>query len=150
MGIFVNLILKRPWLVVSVYGVLAGVGAIAAGLWLDLKTDTNTLVSKSREYNQRYHRYLEAFGDQEYMYVVIEVDDLATAMKVADAIADGVEPLIEQGYVKECVHRLSIESLRRGALLYLPQSDLESLASFVERNGDALRAEVDRAYLAAR
>ena len=139
MNFLAHLIVNRPWAVVIGYGVLAGLGAISALLWLTLNTDTNALVSPTEEYNQRYHRYLEAFGDQDYMYVVVEVENLETAMKVADAVAVGVAPLVDSGVLTECIHRVEIGRMLNGALLHLPSLALDRLTTQVRENLDTLR-----------
>ena len=143
-----RLVLNHPWTVIGLYTVLAVVGALTASRWLGLQTAENALVSNELEYNQRYHRFLEAFGDQEYVYVVVEVDDLPTAMRVADAVATEIEPLREAGFVRECISRLATSSLQRDGLMFVPGPDLERLASYVEKNAGTITSLLDLDSLA--
>ena len=91
-------VLSYPRAILVVYLVCAGGSALSAFFWLDLNTAQNALVSNDLPYNQRYHEYREEFGDQEQVYLVVEITDLPTAQRVADEIAEALEPLQRRKY----------------------------------------------------
>ena len=58
------------WIVISAV-VLAGGSAAYAWFKLSFLTDRNALVDPDADFNKLYLRFNKAFGDQEYMLVVI-------------------------------------------------------------------------------
>ncbi|MBN1441758.1 MAG: MMPL family transporter [Planctomycetes bacterium] len=140
-------VVRFPRSVVLVFAVLS-----IASIWvtvdrLEFKTDQNDLVSADLEYNRRYLRFLEEFGDLEFIYVVIEVEgDPDRARAVADAVAGELEKLTRPGpqgrepFVEWYFHRIPPEELKRG-LLQLEDADaLEARLSLLGAAGEHLPA----------
>ncbi|MGQ9588975.1 MAG: MMPL family transporter [Planctomycetota bacterium] len=86
-----GLVVARPgWIA------LAYLFAVAASVWvaatrLQLKTDQNDLVSADLPYNRRYLKYIDTFGDLEYLYVVIVLDEYERGGRPLEAGPEGPE-----------------------------------------------------------
>lgn len=136
-----NAILRFPRAILAIaLGVTAG-SVYLATTHLPLHTDQDDLVSESLEYHHRYKTYLREFGDQEYLYLVVEVgNDLPRAKVfirhfVAQLAAGGGE-----NHFREVLYRLENPAIERSFLLYLSQAQLESVAAFVSQPALAPRA----------
>lgn len=133
-----RLILTHPWWVVTVCGALSLVSIVYAGLRLQMKTDQNDLVSADLDYNRRYLRFLEEFGDLEFLYVVILVNgDTERAMRVSDAVAEEVSKLTD--HVEAVFHRVPPESFGRSGLLLASRESIVQLRDAVLSNAARIR-----------
>ncbi len=134
-----SLIVGYPWWIVCVFLALAAASSIYAALRLELKTDQNDLVSADLPYNQRFQKYLEEFGDLEFLFVVIQVEkNPQRAMEVADAVAAELSKLDE--HVESFLHRVPASSFGDSALLLAPKESVDGIAESIENNAAALRA----------
>lgn len=116
-------------MIVALFGVLSLASIVLSLAFLEVRTDQNELVSTDQEYHRRYLNFLDEFGDQEFLYVVIDVDDNPErAAAIADDVASEIEALRE--HVKEVHHRVSPEAFGDQFLL-LPQYDIEMLRGLV-------------------
>ena len=78
---------RRPWLVVIVAAVLAGLCAIYAATTLRLNANLDDLIAPDRPYMQDYRRFLQEFGDLEYIIIAIDASkDRPRAEAAADAL----------------------------------------------------------------
>lgn len=126
-------VLRWPWWIITGFLALAVLSIAWATLKLELRADTNDLISTDLPYNRRYLKFLEDFGDLEFLYVVIAVDgDPQHAMQVADAIASELSGLKE--YTQDVLHRIPPESFGDGVLLQFPKEKLKNLSQSVQRS----------------
>lgn len=104
---------------------------------LDLNTDQDDLVSEEMEYHKRYKDYLDEFGDLEYLYIVIEVqDNLVQAKKFAKDVSEKLSKLED---IKEVTYKISNPVLEKSFLLYLTKQQLEQLSSFLSKGDTSLK-----------
>lgn len=128
----------RTWIAVAT--VLAVGGGILAALELEMETDQNELVSNDLAYNQRYLEYLDEFGDQEHLFVVIRTTEMDRGRQIARDVAGEMEPLIREGLVEECIVRIDSSGLEGEALLLLEERLLGELVRQLEPGSEKLRA----------
>src|SRR5687767_12492899 len=78
---------RRPWPVLA--ACLAGVAAAAwvAATRLEYHTQRNDLLAAEKDCQRRWQRYLDAFGDDDDVVVVIRGDDRGRMKAAADAVA---------------------------------------------------------------
>ncbi len=129
----------RPRTIVAGYLVVATISAIAALTCLELKTDTNEMVSSDQKYAQLYQQFIEEFGDLEHLYVVVRADkDPVTAARAADRIAERLIALAP--HVQGVFHRVPPEIFATDFLM-LPQyryDDIRDLAETIQQQQMAL------------
>jgi hopanoid biosynthesis associated RND transporter like protein HpnN len=120
---------KRPWVVITIAVVLTAISAIYAATSLQLNADLDKLVSEKLDYHRRYLDFLDEFGDQEYLYVVVEIgNDLPKAKQFLTDLAGKLEKI---GDVKEVTYKIENPAMERGFLLYLPMEELEALSTML-------------------
>lgn len=120
---------RRPWLIVIVAAILTAAAAGYAATHLQLNADLDKLVSEKLDYHRRYLDFLEEFGDQEYLYVVVEFDDdLPRAKQFLTALAGRLEKIDD---VKEIVYKIDNPAMERGFMLYLPMDELKALSTML-------------------
>ncbi len=116
---------RKPWLVVTVAVALTAVSAFYAATTLTLNADLDKLVSEKLDYHRRYLNFLQEFGDQEYLYVVVEIDDdLPRAKRFLTSLAGRLEKI---GDVEEIIYKVDNPAMERGFLLYLSMEELKAL-----------------------
>ncbi|HQC51454.1 MAG TPA: hypothetical protein PKW68_06625, partial [bacterium] len=62
----------HPWKIVVAALLLTVFSAVYASLTLKLNANQDDLVSRDLDYSRRYLDFLDEFGDEEYLYVVVE------------------------------------------------------------------------------
>lgn len=139
-------VLHWPGRIIGLYVCLVVVAGVVAAVGLELKTKQNDLVSNDLPYNQRYLRFLNSFGDLEFLYVIILVDgEPELCARVADRVAEEVGKLTE--YVQAIHHRLPADAFGNRVLLRpdLPTETLRQLGQELAAAGPVLSglAEVD-------
>lgn len=149
----------RAILVAAVALVLAG-ASVGYTLWkLEFITDRNALVAPDAEYNQRFLEFLENFGDQELMLLMVApgegpvgnpdynppVPGEATRDEMKQAAQEVVAALREKPeYFPQVIDRVDPEGFGGTRMMYLPAADLEVVATQVEAGApmiDQLAAE---------
>lgn len=138
-GAIATAVIRRPWWFVGAYAVLAAASVVYTAARLEMKTDQNDLVSADLPYNQRYLKFLDEFGDLEFLYVVVVVDgDRDRAVRVVEDVASELGQLTE--HVERVFHRVPPVALGRSALLLAPRAEVEGLAKAIEENRSRLEA----------
>ena len=146
LGAIARGVVRRPGRILVACACLAVVAGVTAALGLELKTKQNDLVSNDLPYNQRYLRFLESFGDLEFLYVIILVEGQPElAARVADRIAEEVGQLEE--HVQAVHYRLPADAFGNRVLLRpdVPTETLRQLGQDVAASGEVLAglAKVD-------
>jgi len=119
----------RPWLVVAIALVLTTASAVYAATHLTLNADLDKLVSEDLDYHKRYMDFLKEFGDQEYLYVVVEIEnDLPRAKSFLDDLAGRLNEIDD---IREIVYKIENPAMERGFMLYLLLEDLKSLKAML-------------------
>jgi len=132
-----RIVTRRPWWVVGVYLLLAGVSGVVSVLHLKLNTRQNDLISADLPYNQRFLAFREEFGNLEFLYVVIEAEGRRElAMKVADAVAAELEKVGDA--IEEVHHHVRLESFADKMLLLEPEEDLKEFVAALTSNAAVL------------
>jgi uncharacterized protein len=130
-------VIRCPRLILICALLLAG-----ASLWLTTtqlvtNTDQDDLVSESLEYHHRYKEYLRDFGDQEYLYVVVDTKgNVQQSQQFVDALVQRLRGLPG---MREVMAKINPTLFTRNALLHLPIEQLEQLASTLGTPGLGLK-----------
>ena len=113
--------------------VIAVILAIAAGayaaLTLKLNANLDELVSEKLEYHKRYLDYLEEFGDEEYLYVVVDAGKDMPRAK--DFIRSLVKRLDKVDGLKDIIYQIDNPALEKNFLLYMTPDQLSALEAMV-------------------
>jgi uncharacterized protein len=139
-----NLVLRRPWTILSISIVLAIAGALLAWRSLGLDADTNSLIAADRPFMKLYRSFLEEFGDLEYLTIVVDsrpdggADPDGTRAAIAERAVDRLLETLSANPDLPAVHgRIDREEQHRLATRAMAIEDLEGLAA-AERSVPAL------------
>ncbi len=119
-------------LIVSGLG-LALISALVSVLFLHMDSNQDNLVSPSVPFQKRYLENLKNFGDQEYLFVVIQTGGTekgkARAIQFAERLNDR---LSEQPDLIQAVYfRISADDLGDGALLFASPEEARKLTAMI-------------------
>ena len=114
---------------------------IFAGIYaqqnLRLNADYDDLVSEELAYHQRYKNFLKEFGDQEYLYIVVDAEDSqGQAKPFVRALANRLQKLPE---IRELIWKVSSPALEKSFLLYLEKEQLAKIGAIANNGSFSLR-----------
>lgn len=137
-----DFICRRPWLVVIVGALLSIASIVYASTSLRLNANLDDLISRDRPYVREYRRFVEEFGDLEYILIAIDAShDRAAAERAADALLTNLRAIPGLPDVHGVI---SPEEQRRIATRAMNDEQLREFALAAGaypalRSGDALR-----------
>lgn len=120
----VTRIATRPW---TSLGIAAVITAAALGIslrFLTFRTNRADLISPSEEFHRRWLRYVDEFGDQSEIVVVVEGEHESTVCAVLDDLGPRIES--ESELFDHVFYRFDTSGLRSKALQFLDPEALES------------------------
>ncbi|TVQ78538.1 MAG: hypothetical protein EA380_05950 [Phycisphaeraceae bacterium] len=118
-------VLRAPLATLIVSVVLAIACGIYAATTLQLDSDTDSLIAPDRDYLQSYRRFLDEFGDLEFIYVVVDaagnpdaaercVDDIVSELKALPSLLSvhaWVEPVEQARLIAHAASDTELDEL---------------------------------------
>ncbi|MDZ4755731.1 MAG: MMPL family transporter [Phycisphaerae bacterium] len=124
---FASLVLRRPWTVVAISLVFALAGAVLGWFRLPLDANTDSLISRDRPWMSQYLRFLDEFGDLEYLHAVIDTNgDRAAGERAVDDLFARLKTIEELPGV---FARIEPDESWRVASRAMPLEDLHGLVT---------------------
>jgi len=127
----VAFVARHPWAVLALTVLVSAVAVQRAYSQLGYHTQRNDLLSADKPCQQRWQRYIDAFGDDDDMVVVAEGTNHPQMQAALDAVAVKVKEHPEQ--FDRVFHKVDLSHLRDRALLHLPPEQLEAISTRLER-----------------
>jgi uncharacterized protein len=126
----VGVIGRRPWLVLS--GVLLSCVVCGYYTWNNLTylTHRNDLISSKKEYLKRWNQYVEEFGDDDDMVVVVRGNDRQQMEKVLDELAGEIDKQPES--FDRLFYKVDLTPLHNRALLFLPTEQIRQVQGHIQ------------------
>ncbi len=114
----------------------ACLGLVAGSVYLayaklEYHTQRNDLLSAHKECQKRWQKYLDAFGDDDDMVVVVEGGDRASKMAALDAVAARVKQRPDR--FDRVFHKADLRPLHDRAILFLPPAELDAIRGRLDR-----------------
>lgn len=137
-----RLIRHHPGLIIVSGLGLALISALVSAFFLHLNSNQDSLVSPSVPFQKRYLEHLENFGDQEYLFSVIQTDGTEKGKKRATEFAERLNTRLQKqpDLIQAVYYRISSQDLGDGALLFASPEEalkltrmISFLAPFVDR-----------------
>ncbi|MCC7510573.1 MAG: MMPL family transporter [Planctomycetes bacterium] len=137
---------RALWIVLAALA-LALASVVYTAWRIEFVTDRNALVDPDAEYNQRFLTFLDAFGDQELMLLMVgdapgpvgnpgynpPIPGDFTRVRMKRAAARVVERLQQRpDLFPQIVQRVPPDEFGGTRMLYLPEQDLDAIATQVE------------------
>ncbi len=126
-----GLVLRWPFTTLIVGLVLAGLAMAASHRWMGFRTNRLDLLNPNSEFNRRWIEYVQEFGDQEDVVVVVEGADRQQVLPVRDALAERIAQ--NPQLFHSVLWRIDPSRLRAKGLYYLSCEDLERIEDFLDR-----------------
>ncbi|MBA4064091.1 MAG: hypothetical protein C0501_10340 [Isosphaera sp.] len=122
---------RRPRAVLAAALALTAASVAVACFRLGYHTQRNDLLAADKPCQQRWQKYLDAFGDDDDLVVVAEGADPARMAAALDAVADGLQR--RPDLFDRVFHKVDLGPLRDRAILHLPADELDAVAARVGR-----------------
>ena len=121
----VGVVTRHPWLVLLC--TLLSCATCGCYTWYNLTylTHRNDLISNRKDYLKRWHQYVEEFGDDDDMVVVVRGADRPRMEKALDMLAGEIQKRPES--FERLFYKIDLTSLRGRALLYLPTAQIRQI-----------------------
>ena len=116
---------RFPWTLLALVACTVVLSLIAASRRLEYRTSRNDLLSPHKECQQRWQRYLDEFGIDDDLVVVVEGTDRLRMSQALDTVAASVRACPE--LFDRLFYRVDLRSLRNRALLYVEPSQLQTI-----------------------
>lgn len=132
-----QLVSRAPRRLIAAALLVAVGSALLAVLFLRLDSDQDQLVSPDVPFQKRYLEHLQNFGDQEYLYTVIEVDDSPDGRARAQLFAEDLARRLRERpeLIQAIYYRITVEDLGQGMLYYAPLQEAERLTAMAKLLG---------------
>ena len=140
-----------PGTILAVGMALAVISAGSASFFLKLDSNQDKLVSPEVPFHNRYLGHLENFGDQEYLYVVIETGGTAEGKEKVKLFADDVARRLREhpDLIRAIYYRLTPRDLGDHVLLYASDEEAKGISDIVASLAPSINIWTKDANLAA-
>ncbi|MFH0799354.1 MAG: MMPL family transporter [Pseudomonadota bacterium] len=120
-----HLATAHPKKIVAVAVILAIVSGFYAAAHIRLNSNLDELVSEKLDYHKRYMDFLKEFGDEEYLYVVVDASsDLPKAKLFLESLGARLKGKPD---LTQVIWKIENPALERSFLLYLTPDQLKVL-----------------------
>ena len=128
-----RLVRHHPGLIIISGLGLALISALVSVFFLHLNSNQDSLVSPSVPFQKRYLEHLENFGDQEYLFVVIQTGGTEEGKKRATEFAERLNTLLQKqpDLIQAVYYRISPQDLGDGALLFASPEEAQKLTRMI-------------------
>jgi uncharacterized protein len=124
-------IIRYPWVVLVVAVILTGAAVQVAYDKLAYHTQRNDLLSPDKPCQQRWQKYIDAFGDDDEMVVVVEGKNREQMIAAVNAVAEHVKQYPD--LFDRVFYRVDLHHILDRAILHLPPEQLDSIRNRLDR-----------------
>ncbi|MBI2805075.1 MAG: MMPL family transporter [Planctomycetes bacterium] len=126
----VCLVCAHPWIALG----LTLLSCVICGqyTWNNLAylTHRNDLISSKKDYLKRWHQYLEEFGDDDDMIVVVQGNDRTVMENTLEEIAGEIQQQPES--FERLFYKVDLRALHSRALLFLPTDQIRQIQGHIQ------------------
>ena len=132
-----RMVSKRPGTIVICGVVLAIICAVSSALFLKLDSDQDNLVSHDLPFQKRNLEQIRNFGDQEYMFVVIETGGTEKGREQAALFASSLATKLGEkpNIIREVYYAMSTRDMGPGALMFASKDELHAFVKLARNIG---------------
>lgn len=109
---------------------LAVVAIVFAALSLNFRTSRLDLLNPNSEYNTRWLKYLNEFGDQDDVVVVVETNDSARSVAIVEEL--GQRLANDEDHFRSVMFKRDLSELRSKALHFAKPHELQRVSGFAK------------------
>ncbi len=123
--VLVDAVCRHPRLVLALALGLAVLSLVAAASRLEYHTSRNDLISVRKDYQQRWQNYLDEFGDDDDIVVVVQGDDPERMRVAIEAIARRIND--NPDLFDRLFYKVDLRSLKNRALMLAPLEQVQAI-----------------------
>ncbi len=129
-----RLVSAYPKSVIAAGAVLALICALASSMWLHLDSNQDNLISHDLPFQKRNLEQIENFGDQEYMFLVIETGGTDEGRDNAAAFARSVAARLKKrpDLIHQVHYRMTARDMGPGVLLFANPDEITAFTRLSE------------------
>lgn len=129
LGLVIGGAIRWPWFTIAL-----GLVAIAASLYLSstrlgYHTSRAALLDQREDYHRRWLKYVQEFGEQEDVVIVVQGDNRNAIIPVLDQVV--AEVSAQPNYFQAVLHEIDLRKLRDKGLYYLSAQELRTIDGFL-------------------
>jgi hopanoid biosynthesis associated RND transporter like protein HpnN len=121
----VSLVCRYPWLTLCLSITVAALSTYASYTGLEYRTQRTDLVSPNKDYQKRWRAYLQKFGDDDDMVVVVRGGNRERMQQALDTLAAGAQQ--HPDLFDRLFYKVDLRHLHNRALLYLPAEEIRQI-----------------------
>jgi hopanoid biosynthesis associated RND transporter like protein HpnN len=129
----VSAVCRRPRTILALSLLLCGLSIYGACTRLQYHTQRNDLISPKKDYQQRWRAYLEEFGDDDDIVVVVKGHERQAMQELLEAVAARLRAAPE--LFDRLFYKVDLRPLHNRALLFLPLPEIRA----IQRNLDDMK-----------
>ncbi|WP_291328970.1 MMPL family transporter [Desulfovibrio sp. UCD-KL4C] len=117
--------------------ILAIICGVSSALYLKLDSDQDNIISHDLPFQKRNLEQIKNFGDQEYMFVVIETGGTEHGKKQAALFATSLADKLQKrpNIIKEVHYAMSAKDMGPGVLMFASESELHDFVKLARNIG---------------
>jgi uncharacterized protein len=123
--------MRHPFLVLSIALFFGVFSVVWAAERLGFRTSRIDLINPNNVHNQRYLKFIEEFGEESEIVVVVEGDSREAIIPILNEISENLAAHPE--YYQAVLHKLDFTKIRAKGLYYATEEELASIESFVSQ-----------------
>ena len=116
---------RHPWIVLALTAISCGLSLWYTTEKLTYQTHRNDLIGKNKDYYKRWQQYVDEFGDDDDMVVVIRGASRGQMVAALEELAGEIEQRPE--LFDRLFYKADLRGLRNRALLYLPAEQIKAI-----------------------
>jgi hopanoid biosynthesis associated RND transporter like protein HpnN len=129
----VRLVCRFPRSTLVLALLLCGLSVYASLHYLTFRTQRDDLVSPKKDYQERWRQYVEEFGDDDDMVVVVRGKDRGEMRQALEALAAEVKK--QPRLFDRLFYKVDLRPLRNRALLFLPVEQIRQIQDNLKSMG---------------
>ena len=130
---------RHPVSVVFLSLILAAWGVVAAIGHLGFKASRLDLINPNSGFNRLWLEYIEEFGEQDDLIIVVEGKSSAEIAPVLDELSEKISRF--HHLFRSVLHGVDVSKIREKGLHYVPAEDLRKIAAFTQEAGNIARGQ---------
>jgi len=124
---------RCPRLVLALALACCGLSVYGAATHLQYHTQRSDLISPRKDCQQRWRQYLDEFGDDDDIVVVVQGSDRKQMERALEALAGKVRG--RPDLFDRLFYKVNLQPLRNRALLYLPIEEIKTIQENIKSMG---------------
>jgi len=121
----VSAVCRYPRVTLTLALFLCALSLYASTTQLKYRTERSDLVNPHKVYQQRWRQYLEEFGDDDDIVVVVQGNNRPRMEKALEALAEEIGR--QSNLFDRLFYKVDLRPLRRRALLFLPSDQIQQI-----------------------